>query len=71
MSSFVSRPAGGRYRLFLKGASEILQSVDETPYEELSREMTLVATTGIEDPLRSGVREALAECHKAGVIIEV
>jgi len=46
-------------------------SADEIPYEELSRDMTLVAITGIEDPLRPGVREAVTECHKAGVTIKM
>ena len=32
--------------------------VDEVPYEDLSRDLTLVAITGIEDPLRPGVHEA-------------
>jgi len=30
-----------------------------------------VAITGIEDPLRPTVREAVAECHKASVTIKV
>ena len=33
--------------------------------------MTLVAITSIEDPLRPSVREAVAECHKAGVTIKM
>ena len=44
--------------------------VDDVPYET-SRDLTLVAITGIEDPLRPGVREAVATCHRAGVTIRM
>ena len=33
--------------------------------------MTLVGIVGIEDPLRLGVREAVADCHKAGVTVKM
>jgi P-type Ca2+ transporter type 2C len=33
--------------------------------------MTLIGITGIEDPLRPGVREAVANCHKAGVTVKM
>ena len=33
--------------------------------------MTLIGITGIEDPLRDGVREAVAKCHKAGVTVKM
>ncbi len=33
--------------------------------------MTLIGIVGIEDPLRDGVREAVAKCHKAGVTIKM
>lgn len=33
--------------------------------------MTLIGITGIEDPLRPGVREAVAQCHKAGVTVKM
>jgi Ca2+-transporting ATPase len=47
------------------------ESPNEVAYEDLSRDMTLVAVTGIEDPLRPGVREAVATCHRAGVTIKM
>ena len=47
------------------------ESPDEVSYEDLSCDMTLVAITGIEDPLRPGVREAVATCHRAGVTIKM
>lgn len=40
-------------------------------YESLAKEMTLIAITAIEDPLRPGVREAVATCGKAGVQIKM
>lgn len=46
-------------------------SADEVSYDDLSRDMTLVAITGIEDPLRPGVREAVASCNKAGVTVKM
>ena len=46
------------------------RSADEIPYKELSRDMTLVAITGIKDPLRPGLRDAVTNCHKAGVTIK-
>jgi hypothetical protein len=36
------------------------ESPNKVDYDDPSRDMTLVAVTGIEDPLRPGVREAVA-----------
>lgn len=33
--------------------------------------MTLIAITGIEDPLRPGVREAVEKCQLAGVAVKM
>jgi len=33
--------------------------------------MVLIGIVGIEDPLRLGVREAVADCHKAGVTVKM
>ncbi|KAF8071684.1 calcium-transporting ATPase [Lyophyllum atratum] len=43
----------------------------EVPFEDLSKDLTLIGITGIEDPLRDGVREAVAKCHRAGVTIKM
>ena len=40
-------------------------------YEDLAFNLTLIGIVGIEDPLRPGVREAVAKCHKAGVTIKM
>lgn len=47
------------------------QSPDEVSYDDLANDMTLIAITGIEDPLRTGVREAVASCHHAGVTVKM
>ncbi|KAN0105567.1 HAD-like domain containing protein [Russula decolorans] len=36
-------------------------------YDNLATDLTLIGITGIEDPLREGVREAVAKCKNAGV----
>ncbi|ESK85120.1 calcium-transporting atpase [Moniliophthora roreri MCA 2997] len=44
---------------------------DEVPWEYLADDMTLIAITGLEDPLRPGVRDAVAKCHRAGVTVKM
>jgi Ca2+-transporting ATPase len=44
---------------------------DEVPYDLIARDLCLIAVTGIEDPLRSGVRLAVEECQKAGVAVKM
>ncbi|KAJ3515894.1 hypothetical protein NLJ89_g1472 [Agrocybe chaxingu] len=43
----------------------------DVPFEDLSKDLTLIGITGIEDPLRDGVREAVAKCHRAGVTVKM
>ncbi|THG98741.1 hypothetical protein EW026_g3507 [Hermanssonia centrifuga] len=52
-----------------KGAQ--LAAEDEVSYDDLAQDLTLIAITGIEDPLRPSVREAVADCHKAGVTVKM
>jgi len=40
-------------------------------HTKTSRDMTLVAITGIEDPLRPDVRDAVTDCHHAGVTVKM
>ncbi|KAI0255139.1 hypothetical protein BJV78DRAFT_1279731 [Lactifluus subvellereus] len=40
-------------------------------YDDLATDLTLISILGIEDPLREGVREAVANCHKAGVRVKI
>lgn len=37
----------------------------------MATDLTLIGITGIEDPLREGVREAMADCNKAGVRVKM
>ena len=39
----------------------------QVEYDDLAVDLTLIGITGIEDPLREGVREAVANCKRAGV----
>ncbi|CAL1717036.1 unnamed protein product [Somion occarium] len=46
------------------------ESEDEVSYDDLAQDMTLIAITGIEDPLRESVRQAVADCRKCGIYTE-
>ncbi|KAI0046577.1 calcium-translocating P-type ATPase [Auriscalpium vulgare] len=48
-----------------------LQDNGDVEYEDLAKNLTLIGITGIEDPLRDGVREAVADCFKAGVMVKM
>ena len=48
-----------------------LQSADEISYDDFAHSMILVAITAIEDPLRPGVRDAVASCRHAGVTVKM
>ena len=43
----------------------------EVDYKWLAQDMTLLAITGIEDPLRPGVKDAVAACARAGVQVKM
>jgi Ca2+-transporting ATPase len=43
----------------------------EVPFESLAQDLTLIGITGIEDPLREGVRDAVTKCHRAGVTVKM
>ena len=44
---------------------------EEVEYSWLAQDMTLLAITGIEDPLRPGVKDAVENCAKAGVQVKM
>jgi Ca2+-transporting ATPase len=48
--------------------SDTVRKVD---YGSLMTDLTLISVIGIEDPLRTGVREAVADCGKAGVRVKM
>ncbi|KAJ3788040.1 Ca-transporting ATPase [Lentinula aff. detonsa] len=43
----------------------------EVDFHDLAQDLTLVAIAGLEDPLREGVRDAVAKCHRAGVTVKM
>lgn len=43
----------------------------DIPFEEISRNMVFAGMVGIMDPLRPGVREAVRDCQRAGVIVRM
>ncbi|KAH9025697.1 Ca-transporting ATPase [Lactarius deliciosus] len=57
-------PQGAR----LLGKDEASKSVD---YDDLTTDLTLICIAAINDPLRSGVREAVADCGKAGILVKM
>ncbi|KAG8872465.1 hypothetical protein FRB97_007614 [Tulasnella sp. 331] len=48
-----------------------VDSEDGVPFEQLFEDLTLIAITAIEDPLRPGVAEAVADCGGAGVTVKM
>ncbi|KAL2172154.1 hypothetical protein VTG60DRAFT_155 [Thermothelomyces hinnuleus] len=44
---------------------------DEIVFEDICRNMTFIGMVGIKDPLRPGVREAVRDCQKAGVVVRM
>ncbi|KAH9159735.1 calcium-translocating P-type ATPase [Lactarius sanguifluus] len=53
----------------LQGAR--LSGEEEVDYDDLTTDLTLICIAAIEDPLRTGVREAVANCDKAGVRVKM
>ncbi|KAK0522645.1 plasma membrane calcium [Tilletia horrida] len=54
------------------GASMVQDAASpEVDYAFLSKDLTLIAITGIEDPLRPGVRDAVEACRLAGVQVKM
>lgn len=44
---------------------------DEIRFDSIFNEMTFIGMVGIKDPLRDGVREAVIDCQKAGVVVRM
>ena len=58
------------YRDFEKWPPTGIDPGEEVPYSDLAQDLVLIGITGIEDPLRPGVRHAVAQCLKAGVAVK-
>jgi len=48
-----------------------LDESGDVPFDDLATDLTLIAITGIEDPLRDGVRDAVLKCQRAGVSVKM
>lgn len=44
---------------------------EDVPFQLINQDLTLIAITGIEDPLRPGVAEAVRTCQGAGVAVKM
>ena len=54
-----------------KGARTIDYEPTQAIFEDVFDKMTLLGMVGIQDPLRPGVREAVADCQMAGVFVRM
>ncbi|KAI6009320.1 Ca-transporting ATPase [Pisolithus marmoratus] len=70
-SYFMQTKHTAYYRNLLPRFSQLLIARKKVPFEPMLCELTLIGIVGIEDPLREGVREAVAACHKAGVAVKM
>ena len=52
-------------------AGAALDEAGEVEFHDIAKDLTLVAITAIEDPLRDGVSVAVATCQKAGVAVKM
>lgn len=41
------------------------------PFDDFAKDLTLIAITGIKDPLREGVRDTVLKCQRAGVSVKM
>ncbi len=46
-------------------------SADDVVFEDIFQRMTFLGLVGIKDPLRDGVREAVKDCQRAGVVVRM
>lgn len=44
---------------------------DEVKFDAIFKHMTMLGIVGIKDPLREGVREAVKDCQRAGVVVRM
>jgi P-type Ca2+ transporter type 2C len=69
------RTIGIVYRDFISwpppGAETVEDSPNEAEFEDVFKEMVFLGVVGIQDPLRPGVKEAVAQCKRAGVFVRM
>jgi len=65
------RTIGMAYRDFTEWPPQGARTSEENPqdavFDDINKELTWLAVTGIQDPVRNGVPEAVKVCEKAGV----
>ncbi|KAI1741737.1 putative calcium P-type ATPase [Xylaria scruposa] len=54
-----------------RNAKRIEGDGNQVVFEDIFHRMTFIGMVGIQDPLRSGVPEAVKECQRAGVIVRM
>jgi P-type Ca2+ transporter type 2C len=63
------------YRDFISwpppGVETVEDSLEEAEFEDVFKEMVFLGVVGIQDPLRPGVKEAVAQCKRAGVFVRM
>ncbi len=47
------------------------ESLDGLQAESLEQGLTLIAVVGLEDPLRVEVKQAIAQCQRAGITVRM
>ena len=69
------RTIGIVYRDFISwpppGVETVEDSPEEAEFEDVFKEMVFLGVVGIQDPLRPGVKEAVAQCKHAGVFVRM
>ena len=45
--------------------------LSQVPYEDIVQDLMLIRIVGIKDPLREGVRKAVEDCRKAGIVVKM
>lgn len=69
------RTIGLTYRDFdqwpIRASRKASADKDEIAFEDICRNMVFIGMVGIKDPLRPGVKEAVKDCQKAGVVVRM
>jgi Ca2+-transporting ATPase len=47
----------------------VLDETGSVSFDDFATDLTLIALTGVEDPLRDGVRDVVLKCQRAGVLV--
>lgn len=70
-ASMSLRTIGMAYRDFAQWPPQGARTSDENPkdavFDDINKDLTWLAVTGIQDPVRNGVPEAVKTCERAGV----